>query len=60
MIAYVDFDGDWGKAILDLVREDGDKEAEEVADNLEALRAFGASVWTEDDVSHALVRLSLK
>ena len=60
MIAYVDFDGDWGKAILDLVREDGDKEAEEVADNLEALRGFGVSVWTEDDVSHGLVRLSLK
>ncbi|MET0840083.1 MAG: hypothetical protein ABWY19_14975, partial [Marmoricola sp.] len=60
MIAYVDFDGDWGKAILDLVREDGDQESEEVADNLAALRAFGASVWTEDDVTHALVRLSLK
>ena len=60
MIAYVDFDGDWGKAVLDLVRDGGDKDAEEVADNLEALKAFGASVWTDGDTTHGLVRVALK
>ena len=60
MILYADFDGDWGKALIDEVREDGDDESREVAANLEVLRAFGASAWTEDDVSHGLVRLSLK
>jgi hypothetical protein len=59
VIAYADFDGEWGKAVLKLIREDGDDESEEVAKNLEVLRAFGASAWTEDDVSHGLVRLSL-
>ncbi len=59
-IAYVDFDGDWGKAVLKLIREDGDKDSEEVADNLAVLQGFGASVWADGDVTHGLVRLSLK
>ncbi len=60
MILYADFDGEWGRALVDTVREDGDDESREVAANLEVLRAFGASAWTEGDVSHGLVRLSLK
>jgi hypothetical protein len=60
MITYVDFDGKWGKAVLKMIREDGSDESDEVADNLAVLRAFGASAWTDGDVSHALVRLSLK
>jgi Protein of unknown function (DUF3352) len=59
-IAYADFDGEWGDAVIDLVREDGDAESEELADNLAVVRAFGASAWTDGDVSHGLLRLSLK
>jgi hypothetical protein len=60
MVLYADFDGEWGKALVDTVREDGDDESREVAANLEVVRAFGASAWTEGDVSHGLVRLALK
>ena len=60
MILYADFDGEWGKVLIDTAREEGDDESREVAANLEVLRAFGASAWTEGDVSHGLVRLSLK
>ena len=60
VVGYADFDGDWGKAVLKLIRDEDDKESQEVADNLEVLRALGISAWTEDDVSHGLVRLSLK
>jgi hypothetical protein len=60
MIAYVDFDGSWGRAILKAVREDGGSDSREVADNLAALRALGISAWTEGDVSHGLLRISLK
>jgi hypothetical protein len=59
-IAYVDFDGDWGKAVLKLIRDEGDKDSAEAADNLAVLRGFGASVWADGDVTHGLVRLSLK
>jgi hypothetical protein len=59
-IAYVDFDGKWGKAVLKTIREDDDKDSKEVADNLAVLRALGISAWTKDGVSHGLVRLSLK
>lgn len=60
MITYIDFDGDWGEAVLDMVRDAGGKESAEVADNLEVLEAFGASAWTDGDTSHGLVRLALK
>ena len=60
LIAYVDFDGDWGKAILKTVREQGGQDSTEVAANLAVLRAFGASAWNDGGVSHGLVRLSLK
>ena len=60
MIAYVDLDGGWGRTILKMIRQDGGKDSAEVADNLAALRAFGASAWTDNGVSHGLLRLSLK
>ena len=60
MILYADVDGEWGQAIIDQVRESGGDDAEEMASNLEVLRAFGASAWTDGDVSHGLVRISLK
>jgi len=59
-VAYVDFDGQWGQAILKTIRDEGGKDADEVADNLEVLRALGISAWTDGEVSHGLVRLSLK
>ena len=59
MILYADLDGEWGRLLVDTVREDGGDEARELAGNLEVLRAFGASAWTDGDVSHGLVRLSL-
>jgi hypothetical protein len=59
-IFYADFDGAWGKALLDMARKDGSKESTEVADNLAVLRAFGVSAWTDGEVTHGLVRLSLK
>ena len=59
-ILYADFDGDWGQAVIDEIRKDDSEDSTEVARNLDALRAFGASAWTEDDVTHGLVRLSLK
>ena len=42
------------------IRDEGGADDKEVADNLAVLRALGISAWTEDDVSHGLVRLSLK
>ena len=60
MVGYADFGGDWGKAVIQMIRDEDDKESQEVADNLEVLRALGISAWTEDEVSHGLVRLSLK
>jgi hypothetical protein len=42
------------------VRDEGDKDSGEVADNLEVLKAFGVSVWTDGSTSHGLIRLSLK
>ncbi len=59
-ILYADFDGDWGKVLIDMIRDDGSEDSGEVARNLEVLRAFGASAWTEDEITHGLVRLSLK
>lgn len=59
-IAYVDFDGSWGKAIVKATREGGGSDDKEIADNLAVLRALGMSAWTDGDVSHGLVRLSLK
>ena len=59
MVAYADFDGGWGKALLKTVRDGGNKDDAEIADNLEVLRALGASVWTDGDVTHGQLRLSL-
>ena len=60
MVGYVDFDGEWGQAVLKTIREEGGSDDKEVADNLAVLRALGISAWTDGDVSHGLVRLSLK
>jgi hypothetical protein len=50
-VMFVNFDGgDWLTSIAQ-----GDPAAEE---NLEPLEAFGASVWQDDESSHALVKLT--
>ena len=59
-LAYVSFDNDWTDALQDLAQDQDDPDATEVAANLAALRAFGASAWAEGDTGHALVRLTLK
>ena len=59
-VAYVDFDGAWGRAILKTIREDGGKDATETADNLAVVRALGMSAWNDGSVSHGLVRVALK
>jgi len=60
VVGYVDCDGEWGKAIRKTIRDEGGADDKEVADNLAVLRALGISAWTEGDVSHGLVRVSLK
>ena len=60
VVGYVDFDGEWGKAMLKTIRDEGGADDKEVADNLAVLRALGISAWTDGDVSHGLVRISLK
>ncbi len=59
-LAYVSFDNEWTDALQDLAKDEDDPDATEVAANLAALRAFGASAWTDGDTGHALVRLTLK
>jgi hypothetical protein len=50
-IVYLDFDALDGW-IADLTGDD------EVRDNLEPLSAFGASAWQEDDVAHAVIKVT--
>ncbi len=59
-LAYVSFDNEWIDALQDLAKDEDDPDAKEAAANLAALRAFGASAWTDGDTGHALVRLTLK
>jgi hypothetical protein len=59
-VAYLDFDGSWGKAIVKTIREQGGSDDKDIADNLAVLRGLGMSAWTDGDVSHGLVRLALK
>lgn len=59
-VAYVDLDGAWTDRITAYLRKQDDKDAREIADDLAALEALGASSWTDGDVAHGLVRLALK
>ncbi len=59
-VLYVDLDSDWMDTFREMLAEEDDPEATEVADNLAVLRALGASAWSEGTTSHGLVRLSLK
>ena len=59
-LAYVSFDNDWTDALQDLAKDEDDPEPRRSPTNLAALRAFGASAWTDGDTGHALVRLTLK
>ena len=53
-VVYVNFDeGGW----LDRVLEDDDVD-QEVRDNVAPLEAVGMSVWSDDDVSHSVIRLT--
>jgi hypothetical protein len=53
LVFYVDVDSEW-RDLLDQVLED-----DETSANLEVVRGFGISSWSDGDVSHGLVRLSL-
>jgi hypothetical protein len=59
-VGYVSFDNGWTKALREVVAEEGDKDADEVMENLAAVRALGASAWRDGDTAHGLVRLALK
>jgi hypothetical protein len=59
-VLYVSLDGAWADALRKSAAEQDDKDAAEVARNLTELRALGASVWTDGDTSHGLVRVVLK
>ncbi len=52
MIAFVDFDGgtDW---LAELAADD-----EDVAENVRPLEGFGMSSWLDDEVAHAVLRLT--
>ena len=53
-VLYVDVDSEW-RELLDQVVDDKKASA-----NLAVVRGLGVSSWTDGDVSHGLVRLSLK
>lgn len=59
-VLYVSLDNKWTDALRKAAVDTGDKDAVEAADNFSVLRAFGASVWTEGDTGHGLIRLALK
>jgi hypothetical protein len=58
-VAYVSFENGWLDALRGLADE-GDKEVREVMQNVEVLRAVGASAWNEGDTSHGQIRVSLR
>jgi hypothetical protein len=59
-VFYVSFQNKWMDALRDLTAEEHDKDLDEVADNVAALKAFGASFWRDGDTAHGLVRIALK
>jgi hypothetical protein len=59
-VLYVSFQNKWVDALRDLAAEENDKDLDEVADNVAALKAFGASFWRDGDTAHGLVRIALK
>jgi hypothetical protein len=58
-IFFAQLDGSW-RAALEKAAASGDKSERETIDNLEVLRAVGASSWQDGSTSHGLVRLSLR
>jgi hypothetical protein len=59
-VFYVSFENGWLDAVRKTAADDKDAEATEVADNLDAMRALGASTWSEGSTGHGLIRLVLK
>jgi hypothetical protein len=58
-IFYLSLDNGWTDALRDAA--DGqDKDADEAAQNLAALRAVGFSAWSQGDTAHGLLRVALK
>lgn len=59
-VLYMSFDNEWMDALRHLAADGGDKDADEAAENLAALRALGASAWSDGDTGHGVIRLALK
>jgi len=59
-VGYLAFSEEWLDVLRDLAQDGGGEEAVEVVDNLAEARALGLSAWTEDKVTHGLLRLSVR
>ncbi len=59
-VFYLSLDNGWSKTVADAARSTGDKDERELAADLEAFKALGASAWNDGGTSHALVRLTVK
>ena len=59
-VLYLSLDNGWSKTVADAARNTGDKDEREIAADLEAFKALGASAWNDGSTSHALVRLTVK
>jgi hypothetical protein len=59
-VLYLSLDNGWSKAVADAARHTGDKDAREVASDIEQLQALGLSAWNDGSTGHALLRVSAK
>ena len=59
-LAYVSLQNEWMDALREVAADENDKELDEIVDNIAALRAIGASAWSEGDTGHGLIRVALK
>lgn len=59
-ILYVDFDSEWRQTLVELIEEMGGSadDARSAEENLEPLKSFGLSSWTEGGTSHLLLKLA--
>ena len=59
-VFYLSLDNGWSKTLADAARNTGDKDERELAADLEAFQALGASAWTDGGTTHSLLRLTVK
>lgn len=59
-VLYLSLDNAWSASLAKAARGTGEKSDDEVAEDLEALKAVGASAWNDGSTGHALVRVTAK